>query len=178
MKHKFKIKQKFTLVELLVVIGVMGLLMSMAMPQFTKLIVGNSVNRATTEFSSALSYARTYAISKRREVTVRVFIPENGRDVKAYRLEYLSKTDSKYYDIYSGQKIDKPELNKIDGKKLEGAVSFSKEGVLTFRPSGKLSEIEPFVVDVNSTKVGNDDSRNVSVNPFTGKATITNNKSK
>jgi len=166
-------RNNFTLIELMVVVGVMGLLMAISMPQFTKLIAGNKLNRATSKLGSALSYARTHAISKRREVTVRIFTATGGSVVKAYRVEYLNKSDGKVYDLDSGKEVganvSAAASNTVDCKLIDGPVKFSAAIACTFKPSGKLST-GAFTVNVVNTKDATD-KNTITVNQFTGKVT-------
>lgn len=60
----------FTLVELMVIIAILAITASIAIPNFTKLIRNNQVQAKADELSSLLQYARSEAVAKRTSVTV------------------------------------------------------------------------------------------------------------
>ncbi len=71
-KSPFHLKRqkRFTLVELLVVIGIMGMLMYISMPAFSKLAKGSGVAYSATNIMSRLGLARGTAIGKNRYVAL------------------------------------------------------------------------------------------------------------
>lgn len=60
----------FTLVELLVVMVIIGILMSAAVPMFSSYVARNEINSEITAFSSSLRLARSEAIKRLVPVTV------------------------------------------------------------------------------------------------------------
>lgn len=60
----------FTLLELLVVIGLMGLMMAFAIPAFVSMNRGGALRSATFQLHSNLSLARQAAITTRQDVSV------------------------------------------------------------------------------------------------------------
>lgn len=60
----------FTLIELLMVIGIIGLVMSVAIPFFNGIGQGTKLDTATTELKFALQLARQHAITRRERVYV------------------------------------------------------------------------------------------------------------
>ena len=69
-------RSAFTLVELLVVIGIMATLLVLVVPSFTGLGRGQSMRSAVTQLRSTLSLARQWAIT-RNEKTYVIF-PDDG----------------------------------------------------------------------------------------------------
>ncbi len=65
--HTYK---PFTLIELMVVIGIMIIILSLSAPAFRKLAMGSSVDVAARMVSSQLMLARAEAISKREYIAV------------------------------------------------------------------------------------------------------------
>ena len=63
-------KNKFTLVEILVVMGLMAILLFIALPSFEKLVKGSGVEIAARSLSSKIGAARGYAINSRKYVAV------------------------------------------------------------------------------------------------------------
>ncbi len=99
---KRKTERHFTLVEMLVVVGIMGLLMYISMPAFAKLAKGYGIEAGTTQVKNALEKARATAILNSEYVAL--LMPhrdEPGATLsdkyihKAYRLCYV---DGNAYD--------------------------------------------------------------------------------
>jgi type II secretory pathway pseudopilin PulG len=85
-------KKNFTLVEILVVMGLMAILLFIALPSFEKLVKGSGVEIAARNLSSKLGAARGYAINNRRYVAV--LMPDanlpNDYLFRSYRLCIVS----------------------------------------------------------------------------------------
>ena len=64
------VQETFTLVEILVVLGLMAILLFMALPAFEKIAKGGGVEVAARNLSSKLGAARGYAINNRQYVAV------------------------------------------------------------------------------------------------------------
>lgn len=60
----------FTLIELMVVLAVLAIFASIAIPAFTTLIAGNRVKSAADEFHALLVSARTDAVTQRTTISV------------------------------------------------------------------------------------------------------------
>ena len=67
----------FSLIELMVVLGVVGLLMAFAAPNLFSLITANSLTGEGTVLRNQLTYAQQIAISKSADVEVRFFKSTN-----------------------------------------------------------------------------------------------------
>ena len=71
--RKIKMKgqvQKFSLIELLVVMVVMGMLLTMAIPSFNRMISGNKVDQLASQLKLAMEQAQSRAITERRHVAL------------------------------------------------------------------------------------------------------------
>jgi type IV fimbrial biogenesis protein FimU len=60
----------FTLVELMIVVVILGIFASIAVPSFTDLIRRNRVQSASEELYGLLQYARTEAVARGRPITI------------------------------------------------------------------------------------------------------------
>ena len=67
----------FTLIEMMVVLGIIGVLTAMTLPSFTKAGKGNITATATRQLMDDFAYARIKAMSQRTKVYV-VFAPDLG----------------------------------------------------------------------------------------------------
>ena len=74
------IKKAFTLIELLLVVGLMATLMGIALPAFSKMAKGNGITLASRTISGKINGARAYAITKRAYVGL-VFATVGGEAV-------------------------------------------------------------------------------------------------
>lgn len=63
-------QQGFTLIEVLIVVAIMGVLLTIAVPSFRSFMANQRVKTASFEFYAALSFARSEAIKRRQSVTV------------------------------------------------------------------------------------------------------------
>lgn len=99
MKH-CKTIHHFTLVELIVVIGLIGLFLGIAMPAFTNVSKGRSNSAACTEIAGQISIARSYSI-QHHCYTALIFPDQDefnlGLDGAPTKKETLAMV-SKYYD--------------------------------------------------------------------------------
>ena len=120
-------KRGFTIIELLVVMGVIGLLLAMSIPAATRYAGRMRLGAATREVMGLLSLARSSAISSRLPQTVLV-------DVEAGRLSIEDSPDAavqtKAVTLASSVTI---RLTTSDGRSLEPPVR------LTFQPNGSLA---------------------------------------
>ena len=69
MKKSIK-RQNFTLIEMLVVIGIAGLLFTLMGPAFSRMTRGNAVESLASGLKLGMERARALAVSQRRSVAV------------------------------------------------------------------------------------------------------------
>ncbi len=82
----------FSLIEMMVVLGVVGLLLAFAAPNLFSLITSNSLTGEGVVLKNQLTFAQQTAISKNADVEVRFFqIPDyaNAREEEAFRAYQL-----------------------------------------------------------------------------------------
>lgn len=99
LKTKLQLSKRvlgFTLIELMVVIGLMGLLLAFAIPAFQGIGRSGNLNAAVHELRSTMSLARQWAITQ-RQITYVVF-PD---DANSHTLETVEKT-FRAYSVYGG----------------------------------------------------------------------------
>ncbi len=97
-------KKRFTLIELMVVIGLAAMLMALAVPAYNKIMKSTSVDRDAAAFKLAIEQAQAKAVTSRRDVAL--IIP-NGAEGKFYgkptdaaaddATEFNANTYTKYY---------------------------------------------------------------------------------
>jgi uncharacterized protein (TIGR02596 family) len=64
-------RSAFSLIEILIVVGIIGIISSFAVPAATKMIRGSDVTRASQMLTDQLSTARQIAVSRNKQVEVR-----------------------------------------------------------------------------------------------------------
>lgn len=94
----------YTLVELLVVVAVMALIMSIALPSFSKMAKGQGPKNATRTILATLKASRSYAITERQYVAV-LFPTTNSLGssfaYNSYRACLVVKTTAGEYEFRS-----------------------------------------------------------------------------
>ncbi|MEN9572388.1 MAG: hypothetical protein RL514_243 [Verrucomicrobiota bacterium] len=73
--HALRATRAFTLIEMMVVLGIIGILAALTLPSFTKAGKGNVIVTASRQLMDDLAYARIKAMSQRTKVYV-VFVPD------------------------------------------------------------------------------------------------------
>lgn len=79
-----KIKNRFTLVELLVVMGLMALMISLAVPAFSRMTKNNEADVMASSIKTALEQGQSTAVGKNCYVAVIFPLSSTKNNVKAY----------------------------------------------------------------------------------------------
>lgn len=140
--------RQFTMLELLIVIGIMMILMSLAVPGFRRLVSGKAVNAAASMLSGQLSLARAAAIAEQRYIAV--IMP--GRYFNAP----ASATDSgTTYDEYHFRSFRIGIVEKGSADNQFKLVSWYPDSKWTFLPTGAI------LAECNDTGVANSASADI-----------------
>jgi prepilin-type N-terminal cleavage/methylation domain-containing protein len=129
----------FTLIEMLVVLGIIGVLAAMTLPSFKKAGKGNVTETATRQLLDDLGYARLKAISGRTKVYV-VFVPDyNWFTVWATTPSLPSSCSPNFGAAYSAANLSSatttnylffnPAANNVVGGQLTSYAIFSPRQV-------------------------------------------------
>ena len=106
-------KKNFTILELLLVISIAGVMLTVALPAFSRLLKGSASGIAMRELSARLGSARSKAIAgKDGDFRVALVFPSIGDTVAAGTVSELFK--QKYYNqAYRACYVEKETLNFI-----------------------------------------------------------------
>ena len=100
---KIKYSQGMTLIELMVGVSVLAILLSLSFPSFRSLIDKNNVDAAVNDLQRLVQYARTEAVTQRKNVKVCLAEKESNTCVKApslsNRLIVLGENSELLYEV-------------------------------------------------------------------------------
>ena len=149
-RKNFMYEQGMTMVELMITLGVLAILLSLAAPAFMTFINTNRVTGATNDLIASLNLARTEAIKRNGAVLVR---SKNDSDNWAggHRVGVDLNGDGDVVDTVSGvaellRDIDGPP-DTVTMKSTSSALS-----TLSYNANGEVATATVFTID--STKSG------------------------
>ena len=93
------VKKHFTLIELMVVIGMAALLMGLAIPAYNKIMKSTSVDREAALFKLAIEQAQAKAVTSRRDVAL--IIPNGAKNKFCGSTNSLNDTPQFNNNTYS-----------------------------------------------------------------------------
>jgi type II secretory pathway pseudopilin PulG len=160
----YRAKKRFTLIELLVVAGLMVLMVSLALPAFSKMTGNNKVDVMTSNIKTALEQAQSTAVSRNVPVAVIFPLDKCNSDIASfayggYRLAEVEIT-TREVEKENGTKepvtgwffkrwISDSYLNTPDGAALVASVksddSKDKSGDDDGKPAKAEEKIEEFI---------------------------------
>lgn len=110
----------FTLIEMVVVLGIIGILAALTLPSFTKAGKGNITEAATRQLMDDLAYARLKAMSQRTKVYV-VFAPDYYwlTNIPPINVSYLDSPAATNFFFFN------QPANVIIGSQLSGYAVYS-----------------------------------------------------
>ena len=112
-----------TLIELIIVIAVMAILLSVAVPEFGDLLVRNRLKAATETMHSDLQFAKTEAIKRNKSIRVN-FMTSNGGATWCYGLK-----ENTSCDCTADSGANMCHIDNI--KKVSRSIDFSGISILT-----------------------------------------------
>lgn len=126
-----KRQKGFTLLELVVTILIMGILATIAMPSYSRLMASNKVRTVVGEFQSAIFLAQKEAIRTKQNISICPSIDgENCTGTDNFSVGWIVKEGAKVIKDY-------PPLDK---EKIQHQLSGTFTEI-TFRPNGRVSSM-------------------------------------
>lgn len=137
----------FTLIELMVAVAVLGILLGLAIPQFSELITRNRLTASTNEFIAALNLARSEAIKRGQIVVVRK-TDQNWEQGWQVFVDMDRSTNAKKNVFNEGKDIELRIFDALaDGFTLRGNNNFVN--FISYQPSGRSNNIGSFAMCAN-----------------------------
>lgn len=90
--HTAKRSSGFTLIELMVVVGLVSILAALASPSWSDLITSNQIRSAVNEWNASVQFARTEALRQNTPITLCPSSDGQGCTAGDYELGWIVKT--------------------------------------------------------------------------------------
>ena len=174
--NQLRSKHGFTLIEMLIVIAIIGILASVAIPNFSRWKEKYEINGEAKKVYFDLLLAHSTAISNNHNVLV-TFDPDNhiyrvhgdkndnaleeaGEDIKIVK---LNDEDRVQFNFNAG-------VSDVDGNPVLKPISFASNGnTITFNPRGQASTSGSiFLIHKNDIGVSNNRLRSINIIKSTG----------
>jgi len=114
----------FSLVEMMVVISLLAIMSAIAVPSFTQMIAGNSVDAAANELYGLLQYARGEAVSRGQRVTVSA----GASDTWAATLDVSALKDGETVTLRHYESLNQPKVTAVTAAQSLSALAFYSNG--------------------------------------------------
>ena len=148
------LRKSFTLIELIVVIVIMGMILGMMLPAFSKMLIGSGVDASLRSLSSKLSQARQVALTEHQHIAIVIpskddLSSQNPHIHTCYRIAKVQRVGESDFDFVDW--LDDSSWNYLPSgtyiKIAEGASDIKIGGIKN--ESGTI--IEPLAT-INSNK--------------------------
>jgi prepilin-type N-terminal cleavage/methylation domain-containing protein len=141
----------FTLFELLVVISIMGVLVTLGLYGYNRLVMKTNIEADTKQILAMANRARQYSFT-RKEVLKLELVGNNVR--------VLNKNGSVYEDLLV---ITKTEFQQPSGGQITFRDGFTTSGMLRSKLSGYAAEYDCVLFESSRIKAGRLDGANCNV---------------
>jgi len=142
----------FTLIELMITLAILGIFTSLAVPGFSSLIASNRVTIQTNAVLESLSLARSYAISRQKNVHV-CQLSDHGDTSCGNERGYNSKWSNGllvFSDENNNATLDSnDQILKVMQADETTNIVFNQRGRLRFFPNGSARSAGFYLCDSN-----------------------------
>lgn len=173
LKHLLKAREGFTLIEMVTVLAILGIIMAMAAPNFSKWKEKHEINGQAQKVYFDLMLARTNAVKNNNLVrvdfnttshtyTIHDDTNENGSQDSGEAVKSVTLENDVNFAYNTG-------MTDVDGNAVNAAVSFGGSTTVTFDSRGQSSSSgSVFMLHTNDIGNTNDRARYISVLQATG----------
>ncbi|WP_199609377.1 GspH/FimT family pseudopilin [Flocculibacter collagenilyticus] len=163
-------KNGFTLLEVLVVVGIVGILASIALPNLSSFLESNRVENKLQELNRLFAYARGEAISGETFVTVCPLVNRTcTNDWSKEIVAFIDDNNNQTREANEAELRVSGPLNSNDFLQFaNAALTYESRGMLANNDAGGRFIYCP-------SYKNNINSRSLDITPLTGRATISDN---